>query len=205
MKLVLSAFLIVLAVSGSATSQWSDVVSYLPTCFTGLPFKLPLTTSQNNSYVVKSTNLPTFATIDKSGSIAGTTNSTGSFAIKVLISTPDNSSSITKQYILSVTDLSSADSSQLWSTSTNNYYTRNVTNPLTVTANANSSLIVNSGDKFSYTFKAKNQVGNVVFAFLNLPAGITGDNKAGTISGSFQAAGIYNLGIETADQAGNTA
>jgi len=44
-----------------------------------------------------------------------------------------------------------------------------------------------------------------VFAFLNLPDGLVGDAKTGTISGAFAVPGIYTLGVETADQSGNTA
>jgi len=61
------------------------------------------------------------------------------------------------------------------------------------------------GDKFTYSFGSENHVGSPVFAFLNLPNGLQGDAKTGSISGAFTVPGIYTLGVECADQSGNTA
>jgi hypothetical protein len=113
--------------------------------------------------------------------------------------------SISKQFILNVVDTTSASNNVWASNQTTNYYNRNVSNPLRVTPSNADSTIVNQGAAFSYTFGTQNALGSPVFAFLNLPAGLNGDAKSGTISGAFAVPGIYTLGVESADQAGNTA
>lgn len=45
----------------------------------------------------------------------------------------------------------------------------------------------------------------MVCAFFGLPDGIVADRKTGRISGSVRQPGIYTLGCEVADQAGNSA
>ena len=86
-----------------------------------------------------------------------------------------------------------------------NYYSRKVVNPFRILANKVDKTFVDVGDNFSYKFATENQVGTPVFAFLNLPEGLTGDTKTGSISGKFKVPGIYTIGVESADQAGNTA
>lgn len=94
----------------------------------------------------------------------------------------------------------------IWaSSSTTNYYARSVTNPLRVVPSATDSTLVSTGTPFSYKFGTQNAVGKTVFAFLNLPNGITGDTATGTLSGAFTVPGIYTLGVESADQSGSTA
>lgn len=199
MKLILSALLVVLVVSGS----WNDVVSYLPTCYTGLPFKLPLTNGNLNGYTYLSSNLPSFASIDRDGVIIGSTAIAGAFPVHVSIS-DNNGVKVIKQYILNVADAGKQGDS-LWSTKSSNYYSRNVENPFAIVSDSNAKLILSVGDNFHYSFRTKNNIGKPVFAFLNLPEGLSGDNYLGSVSGSFATAGIYTLGVESADQGGSSA
>ena len=117
----------------------------------------------------------------------------------------DSQSSITKQYIINVIDMKNANQDIWASSSTTNYYARSVTNPLRVVPSATDSTLVSTGTPFSYKFGTQNAVGKTVFAFLNLPNGITGDTATGTLSGAFTVPGIYTLGVESADQSGSTA
>jgi hypothetical protein len=109
---------------------------------------------------------------------------------------------INKQYILNVIDVTKGN---VWADGqSKNYYERKVERPLRVVASSDST-VTSKGASFSYKFNHENAVGSPVFAFLNLPDGLRGDSKTGTISGAFTVPGIYTLGCETADQAGNTA
>lgn len=99
-----------------------------------------------------------------------------------------------------------SDSNSVWaSNDTTNYYQRKVDKPYRVSPSSKDSTILKAGDKFSYKFGTENAVGSPVFAFLNLPDGLVGDTKTGAISGAFAVPGIYTLGVESADQSGNTA
>jgi hypothetical protein len=205
MKAIISALLIVAVLSGGASetaSLWSGVVSSLPSCYTGLPFNLELA-GGSSSYSYEARDLPSFAAIDaKKGVITGRSESAGAWPINVKITTAGKSTN--KQYIINVIDTNEAKDN-LWVGQTNNYYDRKVSKPLRVIAGNIGSTVVSRGDSFSYNFKTENAVGNAVFAFLNLPDGLSGDAKTGGISGAFVVPGIYTLGVETADQSGNTA
>jgi hypothetical protein len=136
--------------------------------------------------------------------IVGSYQTAGAWPINVKIS-DSSRNSINRQYILNVVDVTSA-SANLWaSNSTTNYYNRNVSNPLRVAPSKTDSTVISKGGAFSYRFGTENAVGTPVFAFLNLPAGLVGDAKTGAISGAFAVPGIYTLGVESADQGGNTA
>jgi hypothetical protein len=111
---------------------------------------------------------------------------------------------ITRQYIINVIDTKSA-SNDVWATKTDNYYERKVANPFQIVANVNAITTLYVGDNFNYQFQTKNAVGTPVYAFLNLPGGLNGDVNKGAITGTFSASGVYTLGVECADQAGNTA
>jgi hypothetical protein len=190
---------------GLASAQQWDVVSTLPTCYTGLPFNLEIGSSASQGYTFDAPDLPSWATLDQhKGVITGSSQQAGAWPINVKVS-DQKKNTASRQYILNVVDTSS-NANEVWaSNNTTNYYDRNVTNPLRVVASTKDSTLVSKGDKFSYKFGSENAVGSPVFAFLNLPNGLVGDSKTGTVSGAFAVPGIYTLGVESADQAGNTA
>ena len=61
------------------------------------------------------------------------------------------------------------------------------------------------GETFKYQFGSENQVGNAVYAFLNLPEGLTGNAQTGEISGIINSPGFYTVGVEIGDQSGYNA
>jgi hypothetical protein len=201
MKVIIAALLIVAVVSGGADT-WS-LPSSLPSCYTGLPFSLELSTGSAD-YSFEARDLPAFAAIDgKKGVISGKSESAGAWPINVKVSSKGGKS-ISRQYIINVIDSAAAEVN-IWAGKANNYYERSVSKPLRVVATKSASTVVAKGDQFSYKFNTENAVGNPVFAFLNLPEGLSGDSKTGGISGAFVVPGIYTIGVETADQSGNTA
>jgi hypothetical protein len=178
------------------------VVSSLPSCYTGLPFNLELGTG-NSKYTYKSKDLPSYASLDESkGVISGKSSKADAKTINVYVS--DGKNTVTKQYIINVIDSNSA-SNDVWATKTDNYYDRKVANPFQVVANTNAITTLYVGDNFNYQVQTKNAVGSPVYAFLNLPDGLKGDINKGAITGTFSAVGVYTLGVECADQSGNTA
>lgn len=200
MKIIIAALLVVAVLSGSAA--W-NVQSSLPSCYTGLPFNLPLT-SGSASYTWKAVNIPSFVTFNaKTATLSGSSKTTGAWPCSVQASDSQGNSK-TFQYIINVID--SASPSAVWaSKETDNYYTRSVANPLVITPDSSKSTLVSAGQSFNYQFKTKNNVGNPVYAFINLPDGISGDSSSGVLSGAFTVPGIYTIGIQSADQSGNTA
>jgi hypothetical protein len=200
MKSLLIAFFFGLALTGA----W-DVVDTLPPCYTGLPFNLELGNKNSGStYSYSASGLPSWASLDaKKGVIAGSSQQAGAWPVNVKVS--DSKTSVNKQYILNVVDVSAANNDVWASNTTTSYYERKVTNPLRVLPSKTDSTVVSHGKSFSYKFGTENAVGNTVYAFLNLPDGITGDAKTGALSGAFTVPGIYTLGVESADQSGNTA
>ncbi|CAM6006512.1 unnamed protein product [Sphagnum balticum] len=208
MKLVASALLFAFALAGSTNGQgykqvpW-DIVSSLPSGYTGLPFNLELTNGPEN-YQFKGHNVPQFATLDTvKGVITGQSSKAGAYPFSVDV-TDNSGDKISQQYILNVVDVNTA-SQDVWANTTSNYYDRPVTNPFQVVPDSSAATIINAANNFNYNFKTNNAVGSPVFAFLNLPQGLTGDANTGIISGQFAASGIYTLGVEAADQGGNTA
>ena len=202
MKGIAIALLLGLALT-SNTNRW-NVVDTLPDCYTGIPFEISLGNNDAVDYSYSLSDLPTWATFDDSkGAITGSSKQAGAWPINVKVSDKSGKQA-NKQYILHVVNANS-DSNSVWaSNETTNYYQRKVDKPLRVAPSSKDSTILKSGDKFSYKFGTENAVGSPVFAFLNLPEGLTGDTKTGTISGVFAVLGIYTLGVESADQSGNT-
>jgi large repetitive protein len=185
------------------SSQWG-VPDTLPQCYTGLPFNLELSNSNAASYSYSSADLPSWASLDaKKGVISGSSQSAGAWPINVKVS--DAKSSVNKQYILNVVDVTAAGNDVWASEKSTSYYERKVDKPLRVIPSKTDSTIVSKGKAFSYRFGSENAVGSTVYAFLNLPEGISGDAKTGALSGAFTVPGIYTLGVESADQSGNTA
>jgi len=199
MKAIISALLIVAVISGGV--EWS-LTSSLPSCYTGLPFNLELATGAVD-YSFEAKDLPTFASIDgKKGVIVGRSEAAGAWPINIKVSKAGKT--VTKQYIINVIDTNDAKDN-LWAGKAQSYYERSVAKPFRVVASRSDSTVISRGDRFGYRFGVENAVGSPVFAFLNLPEGLSGDAKTGSISGFFAVPGIYTLGVETADQSGNTA
>jgi len=193
-----------LLLSALANSQLSwHVVDSFPSCYTGLPFTINLGTGRE-VYTYQVTGLPAFAVLDgTTGIITGKTEVVGAYPVSVRIGSRAGQW-VTRQYILNVLDAQAAQTN-IWAGSANSYYERPVVAPLRVVASKAHSTIVRVGSPFSYKFDVVNAHGAPVYAFLNLPDGIVGDVRAGTITGTFGVAGIYTLGVETADQKGNSA
>jgi hypothetical protein len=198
MKSLLIAVLVATALAGGHI-RW-DLPDSLPSCYTSLPFSFSLTPG----YIYKSVDIPTWAIINQDkGIITGQYEKAGAWPFTLVVA-DGKGNSVNKQYIINVIDSNSAEH-DLWSRSSNNYYSRKVQNPFRIIANHAISTVVQVGNKFSYSFKTENHVGSPVFAFLNLPDGLVGDAKSGIVSGAFSVPGIYTLGVESADQSGNTA
>jgi hypothetical protein len=199
MKPVIFAFFATLALSG----QW-EVVDTLPQCYTGLPFNLEIGNGKDKGYKYSSADLPSWATIDSvKGSISGSNRQPGAWPVNVRVA-DSTGKATSKQYILNVVDVT--ETQNVWaSDKSTSYYDRKVEKPLRVLPSRNDVTVIGRGDSFRYSFGIENAVGSPVFAFLNLPDGLKGDSKTGTISGAFTVPGIYTLGVESADQSGNTA
>lgn len=196
MKAILIALLIASAFAGSA---W-NIPDSLPSCYTGLPFSFEL----GKGYTYKSVDIPAWAAIDGAkGILTGVSDKAGAwpFGLRVIDGT---GRSIDRQYILNVIDRNAAKD-QIWAGQADNYYSRKVVNPFRIIASKTDKTFINVGDRFAYSFRTENQVGSPVYAFHNLPSGIVGDIKSGALSGAFTVPGIYTIGVESADQAGNTA
>ena len=194
MKTLIFALLVALVFAGS----W-DLPDSLPSSYTGLPFSFQL----GAGYTYTATDLPAWAVIDSAkGLLTGRSDKAGAWPFTLAVSSKTDR--ISKQYILNVIDQSLAEKN-IWAVKTDNYYSRKVVNPFRIIASTTDKTFVNVGDKFSYRFSTQNQVGNPVWAFLNLPDGIVGDAQTGSLVGTFTVPGIYTIGVESADQAGNTA
>ena len=197
MKAIVLALFVALAFAGS----W-NVVDTLPACYTGLPFSVELSGGKD-VYKYVGLDLPNWITLDGSkGVIKGSTDQSGAWPVTIKVSN-DKGSSVNKQYIINVVDISKG---KVWATNaSSSYYERKVENPLRVVPSRSDSTIVAKGSSFSYKFATENAAGSTVYGFLNLPEGLKGDSKTGTISGSFVVPGIYTLGVECADQSGSSA
>ena len=201
MKAVIIALLIALTLTGPVV--W-EVVDSLPSCYTDLPFTIQIANGNGRSlYSYQAFDLPAFAHLDTTtGVITGTSSIAGAYPIAVKIGY--NKRYVTRQYILNVLDTTKAQK-HIWAGKTKNYYDRVVENPFRVVASKTHSTVVSVGEVFDYKFGVMNAVGSPVYAFLNLPDGLVGDVRAGSIRGKFGVAGIYTIGVESADQSGNSA
>ena len=199
MKAVLIAALIAVVLSGHVA--W-EVVASFPSCYTGLPFNIAIGNGHAH-YSYQAFDLPAFAKFDAvKGVISGTSSIAGAYPIAIKVGHEGNY--IRRQYILNVLDAEKAHD-HIWAGHAKNYYERAVVDPFRVIASRSYPTVVSVGEAFNYKFGVANAVGAPVYAFLNLPDGLHGDVRAGSISGAFGVAGIYTLGVETADQGGNTA
>lgn len=199
MKAIILALFITLALSGDA---W-EVVDTLPPCYTGLPFNLELGNGKDRGYTYTSIDLPSWASIDRTkGVIVGSSQSAGAWPVSIRVADAKGRQ-VNKQYILNVIDVTKGS---IWATeNSKSYYERKVDRPLRIVPSKSDSTVTSKGSSFTYRFGVENAVGSAVYAFLNLPEGLKGDATTGAISGAFTVPGIYTLGIESCDQAGNTA
>lgn len=194
MKAILIALLI-----ASAFAGW-NLPESLPSCYTGLPFSFTL----GADYVYNAIDLPAWAAINGArGILTGQSDKAGAWPFSLRV-TDKGGLSINKQYILNVIDRNVAKDN-LWAGKADNYYGRKVVNPFRVLPSRSDRTYVDVGTVFSYGFRTENHVGYPVYAFLNLPDGIVGDAKTGALSGKFTVPGIYTIGVEAADQSGETA
>jgi hypothetical protein len=191
MKALLLALLVTLAVS----QAW-DVVDTLPPCYTGLPFNLELSNGRDRGYIFESRDLPSWAVLDtKRGVITGSSQIPGAWPVTIRVGRDGRF--VNRQYILNVVDVTKGS---VWAKESKNYYERKVDNPFRVVPSSSHSTVASRGAPFEYRFGAENAVGSTVFAFLNLPDGLRGDTRTGSITGAFTVPGIYTLGVESADQ-----
>lgn len=194
MKTLIFALLVAIVFAG----HW-DLPDSLPSAYTGLPFSFQL----GAGYSFSAVGLPSWAVIDSSkGVLVGTCDQAGAWPFTLRVSSKTDK--IEKQYIINVIDQGKAEKN-IWAGKADNYYSRKVVNPFRILASPTHKTFVNVGEKFTYSFSTQNQVGKPVWAFLNLPDGIVGDAQSGSLVGTFAVPGIYTIGVESADQAGNTA
>ena len=196
MKTLIFALLVAVALSGY---EFKHLPNSLPSCYTGVPFKFQL----GLGYEYHSVDIPAWAAIDASkGLITGVHDVAGAWPFTLDVRYKGNY--IKKQYILNVIDSKQAEKT-IWAGKADNYYGRKVVNPFRIIASKVHKTYVSVGEKFSYRFATENHVGKPVWAFVNLPDGIVGDASTGSLVGTFAVPGIYTIGVESADQAGNTA
>lgn len=195
MKSILLALLVATALAGHA-----NLPNSLPSSYTGLPFTFDLA----KGYTYYSVDIPTWASINSAqGIITGMNEKAGAWPFK-LKATAQDGSFVSRQYILNVIDRTVAKDT-IWAGESSNYYGRKVINPFRILPSKTAKTYLSVGDNFAYAFGTQNQVGSPVFAFINLPDGIDGNAYTGVLSGAFTVPGIYTIGVESADQAGNTA
>ena len=201
MKVILVALLVTLAFTNQ--QKW-DVVSSLPVSYTGLPFNLELGHG-SGQYAWAAEVLPNFAVLDsRTGIITGRSDAVGAWPITIKVSNGVGQN-LYRQYILNVVD---AEKEQVWAGQGRNYYGRKVEGQNVfriVTSQEPRAALVQVGTPFSYRFLTANAEGRPVYAFIGLPTGLSGDVYQGTVTGTFGVAGIYTIGVQSADQAGHTA
>jgi hypothetical protein len=131
MKIFVLSLLIVALVS--AGSAW-NTVSYLPSCYTGLPFSLELSNGQT-AYTYIANDLPSFAVIDgKKGVIVGKSDKAGAYPVSIKVIN-QHGESVKRQYILNVIDSNSAEKG-IWADKTGNYYSRVEAKPFRIAASS---------------------------------------------------------------------
>lgn len=191
--LVLSVLLVALV---SSQSAW-NTVSYLPSCYTGLPFSLELSNG-NTVYTYVANDLPSFAVIDgKKGVIVGKSDKAGAYPVSIRVINV-RGESVRRQYILNVIDAQVAEKG-IWADKTGNYYSRVESKPFRIAASSSHRTVAVVGDAYTTSFSAINAAGRPVYAFLNLPDGLEGNSANGAITGSFAAAGIYTIAVSSVD------
>ena len=180
------------------------MVSSLPASYTGLPFNLELGLGET-LYKWEAELLPDFVELDAvRGILRGRSAETGAWPIALRV-TNRAGRRMHRQLILNVVDSARA---QLWAGSARNYYDRQVESDRAfrvLTSHNPRDTLVYVGKPFNYRFLTANAIGSPVFAFNSLPDTLSGDVHLGTVAGTFGVAGIYTIGVESADQEGSTA
>jgi hypothetical protein len=200
MKAIIVALLIVAAISGSTLS--TVAIAPLPSIIRGTSSKIYLDGKANSDYMFKVVNAPEFVQIGTDGLLSCDAKNPGSWPIEVKVYEKKSGENQARQYVLRVLEKATED--RIWAYNSDNYYERNSVKPFRVVAgNAPSTLKV--GNSINYSFQTENGKGDLVYAFFGLPEGLVADRKTGRISGTIRQSGIYTLGCEVADQAGNSA
>lgn len=198
MKAIIFAVLLVVAFS-----SLSEVANKpIPPAVKGTNSKFYLDGKANADCLFKTVNIPEFVQVSTDGLLSYDAKNVGSWPLELKVYDKKSGESQSRQYILRVVDKPTED--KIWAYSADNYYERNSVKPFRVVlGNAPSSLKV--GGDIQYSFQTENGKGDLVYAFFGLPEGVVADRKTGKLSGKINQAGIYTLGCEVADQAGNSA
>lgn len=200
MKAIIVALLVVAAISGSTIHNVA--ISPLPAVIRGTTSKIYLDGKPTSDYLFKVVNAPEFVQIGTDGLLSCDAKNAGSWPIEVKVYDKKSGDNQGRQYVLRVLEKATED--RIWAYSSDNFYERNSVNPFRVIA-GDAPATVKVGNSINYSFKTENGKGNLVYAFFGLPEGLVADRRTGKISGTISQPGIYTLGCEVADQAGNSA
>ena len=200
MKAIIVALLVVAAISGSTIHNVA--ISPLPAVIRGTTSKIYLDGKPTSDYLFKVVNAPEFVQIGTDGLLSCDAKNAGSWPIEVKVYDKKSGDNQGRQYVLRVLEKATED--RIWAYSSDNFYERNSVNPFRVIA-GDAPATVKVGNSINYHFKTENGKGDLVYAFFGLPEGLVADRKTGKISGTVSQSGIYTLGCEVADQAGNSA
>ena len=203
MKAIIVALLIVAVLSGSVKKDISSVASSpLPTIVRGTASKFYLDGKASSDFLFKTVSVPDFVTIGTDGLFNCDPKNAGAWPVEVKLYDKVSGDSQVRQYNVRVVEKASED--RIWAYNSDNYYERASVKPFRVVlGDAPSTIKV--GNNWVYNFQTENGKGDLVYSFFGLPAGLVADRKTGMISGTVSASGIYTLGCEVADQAGNSA
>lgn len=198
MKAVIIALLVVAAISGLS----NVAIAPLPSIIRGTSSKIYLDGKASSDFLFKVVNAPEFVQVGTDGLLSCEAKNAGSWPIEVKVYDKKSGDSQGRQFVLRVLEKATED--RIWAYNSDNYYERNSVKPFRVIAgDAPSTLKV--GSSINYSFQTENGKGDLVYAFFGLPEGLVADRKTGRISGTIRQSGIYTLGCEVADQAGNSA
>jgi hypothetical protein len=140
-------------------------------------------------------NLPACLKSAVDGTIEGTPDTIGSFAVKVHFKSGKESCS--RDIVIRVApSVSSTEhiNSEAGVTSVNQF----------IVLNERSSLTYSAGDKINFSLQAKNGKSPYTWSYVNLPSQLVGD-KDGNVSGSFDQEGYYSFSASANDNSGSNA
>jgi hypothetical protein len=125
---------------------------------------------------------------DSDGAISGIPAEVGSFSVKLIYSAGELKGE--HEFLLRVLENTSIKNSIVSATST----------ALGLVISFPDSLIFRVGQKITFKLKAAQGVEPYVWAFLNLPEGLSSNEKTGELEGYLKEAGYYNLNVQVADK-----
>ena len=199
MKAAIVALFLIAVVSANLSRV---AIAPLPAIIRGTSSKIYLDGKAASDYLFKVVNAPEWVQIGTDGLLVSEAKNAGSWPIEVKVYDKKSGDNQARQYILRVLEKATED--RIWAYSSDNYYERNSVKPFRVIA-GDAPSTVKVGNNIEYTFQTENGKGDLVYAFFGLPEGLVADRKTGRISGTVRQSGIYTLGCEVADQAGNSA